>query len=152
MRKIVYLRSNYNLPTKDAFGKVLPSPPRTAVGCVVMEFSRDSNQVTFGVTTANPSDTFRKDIARQLAIGRYVEHPHTINLTDKAENISARDISKAVMNHIARAQRVNSEAKTEFVFPNRARKAAHKWLETSEKVSREKTITTKPVADSEVPF
>jgi len=71
--------------------------------------------VEYRVSTLNPSDSFDKDVARQLALGRVVEAPYTVRVPTGA-NLYA--ISTAIMTDIA----------ADSTAPSRTRRAAKNWL------------------------
>lgn len=90
------------------------------VGCVaIREHSaldgEKSVLVEYRVSTLNPADTFDKDVARQLALGRMVEAPYTVRVR---LNPNLHDISHAIMRDILQ----------DPTMPTRAKRAAKHWL------------------------
>lgn len=90
------------------------------VGCIAFQ-ERPAHKgaktvlVEYRVSTLNPTDTFDKDVARQLALGRVVEAPYTVRVPAGA---NMYEISRAVMADIA----------DDSFAPSRARRAAKTWL------------------------
>jgi len=104
--RVIYLRTCY-IKGKNA--------NRQAVGCVALSFDRDSKQITYSVSVANPADEFRKKVARPLAIGRLTTNPMSVPFD---QEISLHKITQKVMIELVNDKRV----------PTRARKAAKLWL------------------------
>ena len=90
------------------------------VGCIAIREhlahkGAKSVLVEYRVSTLNPSDTFDKEVARQLAIGRAVEAPYTVRVTAGA---NLYEISQTIMKDIAGDSTATS----------RTRRAAKSWL------------------------
>jgi hypothetical protein len=85
------------------------------VGCVVINVDRHLKRIEYQVSTLNPLDHFKRDVARQLAMGRLVEAPFRMWLPNKA---GLHEISRRVMTHLAANK----------ALPSRSRKAAKQWL------------------------
>lgn len=96
------------------------------VGCLAISHDRGTNIVKFQLSVLNPADRFRRDVARQIAIGRLIEKPIVIPLLGEREP-SRTDITFSVMDCICNSK---------FV-PGRARKMARLWLENFRKNSTE---------------
>lgn len=93
------------------------------VGCIAIKehpTHRGSKTmvVEYRVSTLNPSDTFDKDVARQLAIGRLVEAPYTVRVRAHA---NLYEIGSTIMKDIAE----------DSTTPSRTRKAAKNWLRSN---------------------
>lgn len=91
------------------------------VGCLAIVAFPDSNVVKYQFSVANlDQDTFDREVARGLALGRLVEAPITVRLPQRKFNLF--DISRAVMKNLTRRQNV----------PSRAIKSAKLWLKQNE--------------------
>jgi hypothetical protein len=71
--------------------------------------------VEYRLSVLNPEDTFDKDVARQLALGRMVEAPYTVRT---AAHPNLHEVSSAIMKDIIR----------DIGAPTRAKRAAKLWL------------------------
>lgn len=90
------------------------------VGCIALQehsAHRGSKTVLveYRISTANPTDTFDKDVARQLALGRLIEAPYTVRVRAGA---NMYEISAIIMKDIA----------SDSTAPSRTRRAARNWL------------------------
>lgn len=91
------------------------------VGCLSIVAYPDSNVVEYQFSVANlDQDTFDREVARRLALGRLVEAPIAVRLPQRKFNLF--DISRAVMKNLTRRQNV----------PSRAIKSAKLWLKQNE--------------------
>jgi hypothetical protein len=86
------------------------------VGCIAIEKS-SLISINYQVSVNNPVDKFDRKLARQLAIGRLYENPITIMVT-KEDLANTRSITHVVMDNMSLTDRV----------PERARRAAKRWL------------------------
>jgi hypothetical protein len=86
------------------------------VGCIAITVNRHSKTASYQFSVLNPADNFDRKIARQLAIGRLVEQPIDVYISN---NASMHDISESVMVDLAFSERA----------PTRAIKAAKLWLQ-----------------------
>jgi hypothetical protein len=93
--RIMFLRDSHNFP----------------VGCVAMVTR--GNVVSYQVSTLNPNDCFDRKTARQLAIGRLVESPFALDIS----NSNIHYTTRMIMNHIA----------NNLELPKRSRTAARRW-------------------------
>lgn len=93
------------------------------VGCIALQ-ERVAHKgsktvlVEYRISTVNPTDTFDKDVARQLAIGRLIEAPFTVRVRAHA---NMYEISSVIMKDIA----------ADSAAPSRTRRAAKHWLRTN---------------------
>jgi hypothetical protein len=99
-RRVMFLRDKKGMP----------------VGCVAISLSQKTNKIRYQVSVLNPIDSFKRDLARQIALGRLLEKPFVIPMRGTGQY----DITFEVMNAI--------ESNTEL--PKRARKAATLWLDS----------------------
>lgn len=91
------------------------------VGCLAIVAYPDSNVVEYQFSVANlEMDTFDREVARGLALGRLVEDPITVRLPKRKFNMF--DISQAVLKNLTRRKNV----------PSRAVKAAKLWLKDNQ--------------------
>ena len=94
---------------RDKFG----SP----VGCLAIVINSKTRLVEYQFSVVNASqDTFDRETARVLAIGRLASAPIAIPLREK--NLNMFDITRAVMKNFSRREGT----------PSRAVKAAKLWL------------------------
>ncbi len=84
------------------------------IGCLSISL-KDSKTAQYQISVLNPLDKFNRKVARQLAIGRLVESPFTVQIP---KNASRHDIMASVMKHIV----------SHKDLPSRARKAARFWI------------------------
>lgn len=87
------------------------------VGCCAIEIKRGARKLNYQLSVLNPTDQFKRELSRTIALGRLVERPISLPLN---RDFTMHDISKQVMTHIA-----NSDA------PSRAVKAAKAWLKSA---------------------
>lgn len=79
------------------------------------------NQVEYQLSVVNTKlDTFDRDLARGLALGRLVENPIVVRLPQSRLNLY--NINRAVMTNLSRRKGA----------PSRAVKAARLWLKDNE--------------------
>jgi hypothetical protein len=71
------------------------------------------NVVSYQVSTLNPNDCFDRKTARHLAIGRLVESPFALDIS----NSNIHYTTRMIMNHIA----------NNLELPKRSRTAARRW-------------------------
>jgi purine nucleoside permease len=95
------------------------------VGCIAIKENlahkgAKTMVVEYRVSTVNPSDSFDKDVARQLAIGRLVEAPYTVRVKAGA---NLYEISNVIMADIT----------ADSTAPSRTRRAAKNWLRSNSK-------------------
>lgn len=87
------------------------------VGCVAILINPSTRLVEYQFSVVNMAqDTFNRETARQLALGRLIESPITIPLRER--NLNMFNISQAVMKNLSRRKNA----------PSRAVKAAKTWL------------------------
>lgn len=89
-------------------------------GCLAIRLDRRNHRVSYQYSVLNPKDTFDRQMARHLAIGRLIEKPITIPIS-RATEINMHVISFEVMAHLAKSD-----------APKRAKNAANMWLNTQE--------------------
>jgi hypothetical protein len=90
------------------------------VGCIAIKEHATApgerfTLVEYRLSVLNPDDSFDKDVARQLALGRMVEAPYTVRT---AAHPNLHEVSTSIMKDIVRD--VNA--------PSRAKRAARLWL------------------------
>lgn len=105
--KIMFLRGVNNFP----------------VGCLAFSYTKSASNtstIQYQISTLNPCDAFDRRVARQLAIGRVIERPISIQIDN---NISYNEMVKRIMIDMVNRSEV----------PNRSRSAAVKWLNTNPK-------------------
>ncbi len=127
-----HIRIQYLRDSKNPGGRGNP------IGCVAIRLvpsERGSYSIEFAVSVLNPADTFNRAHARQLAIGRLMENPAVILGVPK--DVSTHTITSVVMQNVL-------ESKVNF-YPDRARKAARRWLNAS------KVKKTSPYFVSDLP-
>ena len=91
------------------------------VGCLAIVIYPNDNVIEYQFSVANlKQDTFDREVARGLALGRLVENPITVSLPKKHQNMF--DISRAVMKNLVRRHGT----------PSRAVKAAKLWLKENQ--------------------
>ena len=86
------------------------------VGCLVISVSQKTNKVRYQFSVRNPVDHFKRDLARQIALGRLIEKPIVAGKTGSNDDWDS--IVRMVMENLS----ANEEA------PTRAIKAAKNWL------------------------
>jgi hypothetical protein len=88
------------------------------VGCIAMSVNLDRDKYSFryNYSVLNPVDEFKRDLARQIALGRLLEAP--IKVKCELPLTGRDDVSYEVMVDIANNSNV----------PARARRAARAWL------------------------
>jgi hypothetical protein len=86
------------------------------IGCIAIDESVPG-VIGFQYSVLNPLDEFRRDVARQIAIGRLVTRPIKINVP---ANISRHEGAIRIMSEITKT----------VACPSRARRAAQLWLRT----------------------
>jgi hypothetical protein len=86
------------------------------VGCVAISLSKNRKQVRYQLSVQNPEDTFKRSLARHIALGRLVEIPVRLNGFDGTQ--SSFDITLAVMQDILDSPDT----------PTRAKKSAMNWI------------------------
>ena len=86
------------------------------VGCLVISVSKKTNKIRYQYSVRNPIDRFKRDLARQIALGRLVEKPLSAGLALSNDNWT--DITSVVMEQL-----VANES-----TPTRAVKSAKLWL------------------------
>lgn len=93
----------------------------TPCGCLAIQLNPSTRLVEYQFSVVNAAqDTFNRETARHLAIGRLSTNPITIPLRER--NLNMFDISRAVMKNLTRREGV----------PSRAIKAAKLWLKQNE--------------------
>lgn len=91
------------------------------VGCLAILINPSTRHVEYQFSVVNMAqDTFNRETARQLALGRLAEKPLIVRLQEK--NLNMYDISRAVMKSLSRRKWA----------PSRAVKAAKLWLKENE--------------------
>ena len=91
------------------------------VGCLAIVAYPESNVIEYQFSVANlDQDTFDREVARGLALGRLVDIPITVRLPSR--KFHSFDISQAVIKNLTRREGV----------PSRAIKAAKLWLKQNE--------------------
>lgn len=98
-RRIMYLRDEHFFP----------------IGCVAISLSKNRSTVRYQVSVLNPVDQFERGLARHIALGRLLENPIRITGFDGQQD--GFEVTMAVMESIECSN-----------LPNRARKAARRWL------------------------
>ena len=93
------------------------------VGCIAIQEHPENHDdsrylVEYRVSSLHPTDSFDKDVGRQLAIGRMVEAPYCVYVS---KNPSMHEVSIVIMRDIAR----------DSTLPSRVRRAARIWLRRS---------------------
>jgi hypothetical protein len=101
--RVMYLRSNEGHP----------------VGCLAILVNRKGAALSYGFSVLNPADKFDRKVARQLALGRLMEAPVTVNVM--REDLNMHEITRNVMKSLV----INRKT------PARAVKAAKLWLSTN---------------------
>lgn len=76
---------------------------KNPVGCIA--YMVKDNQISIGVASCNPVDTFKKEISRSLAIGRLVDAPQ--NGSAPVER-SVRALTKAVLEMATHSEHASS--------------------------------------------
>jgi hypothetical protein len=85
------------------------------VGCAVISMDRRRTYVDYQISVLNPKDKFDRKVARQLAIGRWMENPIRVLLP---KNANMHTVSEMVMRDLVGRKGA----------PARAVKAAENWL------------------------
>jgi len=85
------------------------------VGAIAIRLVKGKSVAKYQFSVLNPKDNFDRAVARQLALGRLVEKPISVNLPEEA---NMHDISGAVMADLSERSDV----------PSRAQKAASLWI------------------------
>lgn len=100
----------------------LRSQQGAIVGCVACQVKRAGHEYigNYQISVLNPSDRFDRKLARAIAKGRLLENPHHIELPTVP---SMHEVTERIMRSIL----VNKDA------PTRARKAAQRWLDETER-------------------
>jgi len=93
------------------------------IACVAVMFEPNTKQLIYGISTLNPSDTFNKKVARDLAVGRLVQKPSRLTLHIPKHEITAHEITRRVLKDLLMWGHEE--------LPNRTRKGAQKWLQES---------------------
>ncbi len=90
------------------------------VGALAIVINPHTHFVEYQFSAVNAvKDSFKRDVARQLALGRLIEDPILVSLRD---DFTMYNISKAVMKNLSRRKGA----------PSRAVKAAKLWLKQNE--------------------
>lgn len=105
-----------------------PNARGAPIACLAVFYDKSIKKVSYGVSTQNPLDTCKKSVAKDLAAGRLLRNPHTINIwapSMKEEEITCHYINRRILQDMLMLER--------HELPSRARKAALRWLEESRK-------------------
>ena len=108
--RFLYLREESTNPN----GKGFP------VACICLRVDRNSNSVSYGISTVHPKDKlgeYNRALARELAFGRMALHKKMITLP-RGEYHNMHDITWMVFDQLA----------TDKTIPKRAQKAMTRWL------------------------
>lgn len=97
--RVTYLRNDRGFP----------------VGCVVMQYNKQTGYLEYQLTTHNPNDEFDRRQGRQLALGRLAEAPIELRI---GKDPTMHQMAVTVMRDIA----------TVGDAPARAVRAANSWL------------------------
>jgi hypothetical protein len=76
---------------------------KNPVGCIAYMVKDD--QISIGVASCNPADTFKKEISRSLAIGRLVDAPQS-GVAPVERSVKA--LTKAVLNMATNSEHASS--------------------------------------------
>lgn len=101
---------------KDYRVMYLRSVEGRPVGCLAILVNRKGAALSYGFSVLNPADKFDRKVARQLALGRLLEAPVTVEVM--REDLNMHEITRNVMKSLV----INRKT------PARAVKAAKLWL------------------------
>lgn len=88
---------------------------RHPVGCIAFQVNRTNNTISYQLSVLNPVDDFKRKLARHLALGRMVETPITLSLSNPMDGM--HEITMCIMKDILASNAAS-----------RAVKAARLWL------------------------
>lgn len=92
--------------------------------CIAFQVDWDANVVSYGLSTVHPKDknsSYKKALARDLAVGRMINDKHQLKLDEKCTSI--HDIKWSLMSTL-------TEDKT---LPKRVHKSVINWMLSSDK-------------------
>jgi ABC-type proline/glycine betaine transport system substrate-binding protein len=96
-------------------------PVATVATRVVRGHEGEVYRVHYAIATHNPRDPFNRQVGMQVAEGRLNRRPEVLNVT------ANYTVAHSVVNDILTLMKIGYKA--EYVYPERARKAAKLWLE-----------------------
>jgi hypothetical protein len=101
----------------------LRSANGAAIGCVAFDSSKTSSVLKYQVSIQNPRDKFSRSLARQIALGRLIESPFSL---DAVQEGTIHDVVSKIMKDITQTEGTKT-------FPARAVSAAKLWLKSNKR-------------------
>jgi hypothetical protein len=126
--RFFYLRAEPPQPKRNQDKKEVENAKGAPIACLSVFYDKANKKVSYGISTLNPLDTCKKSVAKDLAAGRLLRSPHTVNVwvpSMKEEDITCHYINRRILQDLLMLER--------HELPSRARKAAIRWLEESRK-------------------